>query len=359
MVGCVSRAGRTAVLVSAVVLAVVTTGVSAALTPPPSAPQVVFDSSTSTVGYKLAAPPDNATHTVSGSGLRSRRSLTKEVSNGHGRASAQTTQTTKTLHGPTPQGYSVRRILASGTLSGAAEIKELKPPNVTASSTADSQTSFTVDRQVAFALTTTRSAQAGDPADCSLATVTLKQAGTVVFRKTTATAGCTAVPEDTGTGSGNLVPGDYTLETHVSGEARALSTYNKAYVAPMNAKVTAALQLGKGKVCRNVLPRTGATIRGTAGNDVLCGGPGKDTIKGFGGNDLILGQGRGDVIYAGPGADVVKPGPGRDVVRAGGGNDTVRACDNTRDVLRGQRGSDRVFRDRGDRAFGFESKRRC
>ena len=327
-----------------------------------SPPQVVFGESSTTVSYRLSAPlgPDDPAEqdTAAGSGLQSRRTLSRELSNDHGRASATTTQSAKSLHGPTPSGYSLRKIVASGALSGIAEIKEVTGPPVTSTADADSETTFTVNRTSAFALSTTRSAQTDHPADCSKSSVTLSRAGTVVFRKTTATEGCSGVLEDIGANGGDLPPGDYTLETHAEGAAQAHGSEGTG-VRDLMAAAVATLQLGTGRVCRNVLPTTGATITGSSGNDVLCGGPGADTIKGYAGNDLILGMGSGDTIAGGGGADVIKPGGGRDSVGAGRGNDTVSACDGLKDTLGGGRGTDSVRRDGVDVLSSFETKTRC
>ena len=58
-------------------------------------------------------------------------------------------------------------------------------------------------------------------------------------------------------------------------------------------------------------------------------------------------------------ADRITGGAGADAVEAGPGDDIVRACDDTKDVLRGQRGVDKVFRDPVDVITGFERRSAC
>lgn len=52
------------------------------------------------------------------------------------------------------------------------------------------------------------------------------------------------------------------------------------------------------------------SISGTAGNDLILGGPGADTIDGLGGNDCILGGGGDDLLSGGEGTDICLGGPG-------------------------------------------------
>ena len=53
-------------------------------------------------------------------------------------------------------------------------------------------------------------------------------------------------------------------------------------------------------------------IDGTAGNDVICGGPNNDTIDGLGGNDVVLGGGGNDTLAGDSGRDTLNGGPGID-----------------------------------------------
>ncbi|MDQ3973646.1 MAG: hypothetical protein M3276_04815 [Actinomycetota bacterium] len=79
-------------------------------------------------------------------------------------------------------------------------------------------------------------------------------------------------------------------------------------------------------------------IRGTQGDDVICGSPGNDQIFGLNGND---------VVYAGAGDDEVVGGNGQDTVFAEHGNDTVSG-DNGEDILFGDQGDDRISGGRGE-----------
>jgi Ca2+-binding RTX toxin-like protein len=91
-----------------------------------------------------------------------------------------------------------------------------------------------------------------------------------------------------------------------------------------------------------------ATLRGTAGNDVLVGTPGDDVIYGFGGHDVIRGRGGNDVVLGGAGNDRIEGGlgddrlaggRGHDTLIGGAGNDGLRG-DAGRDVLSGNGGAD-------------------
>ena len=66
-----------------------------------------------------------------------------------------------------------------------------------------------------------------------------------------------------------------------------------------------------GMTLTNLVVGTG-TFNGTAGNDLILGGPGNDTINGKAGDDCILGGGGNDSINGGGGNDVCIGGPGND-----------------------------------------------
>jgi Ca2+-binding RTX toxin-like protein len=53
---------------------------------------------------------------------------------------------------------------------------------------------------------------------------------------------------------------------------------------------------------------------GTAGNDLLLGGPDADVIDGTGGDDCIVGGGGDDTLIGGDGQDVCVGGPGSDEI---------------------------------------------
>jgi Ca2+-binding RTX toxin-like protein len=65
-------------------------------------------------------------------------------------------------------------------------------------------------------------------------------------------------------------------------------------------------------------------LRGTRGDDRLCGLGGRDVLRGLGGNDRLVGGG------------------GRDRLLGGSGNDTLLARDRFRDVVKGGTGFDRA-----------------
>ncbi|TML10167.1 MAG: calcium-binding protein [Actinobacteria bacterium] len=63
--------------------------------------------------------------------------------------------------------------------------------------------------------------------------------------------------------------------------------------------------------------RTGCTITGTSGPDILLGTPGRDVICGLGGNDKIDGEGGNDLVIGGSGADQLSGGEANDVLYGG------------------------------------------
>jgi extracellular elastinolytic metalloproteinase len=100
-----------------------------------------------------------------------------------------------------------------------------------------------------------------------------------------------------------------------------------------------------------------ATRIGTEGRNTIRGTRGADVIVANGGNDRIL-AGRGkDVICGGAGNDTIAAGPGLDRIDAGSGNDRVNTRDGVRErTIRGGSGTDRLRKDRRDRATGFERR---
>lgn len=79
-----------------------------------------------------------------------------------------------------------------------------------------------------------------------------------------------------------------------------------------------------GATC-NGLPATivsnAATVNGTAGNDVIVGGPASQQINGLGGDDVICGGDGNDVVSGGDGNDWLDGQGGMDMVIGGAGND--------------------------------------
>src|SRR5205823_12334678 len=118
--------------------------------------------------------------------------------------------------------------------------------------------------------------------------------------------------------------------------------------------------------------RTGCTITGTSGPDILLGTPGRDVICGLGGNDKIDGEGgndlviggsgadqlsggeANDVLYGGPGNDKLQGDGGRDAVYGGAGRDTIWAWDGYADRINGGTGTDRAWKDMLDHVTQVE-----
>ena len=86
-------------------------------------------------------------------------------------------------------------------------------------------------------------------------------------------------------------------------------------------------------------PLTGELIVGTAGNDVIHGGPGDDTLIGGDGDDVILGGDGNDSVRGGDGDDELVGGNGDDVIEGGAGSDTLIGG-NGADSMDGGAGSD-------------------
>jgi uncharacterized repeat protein (TIGR01451 family) len=85
--------------------------------------------------------------------------------------------------------------------------------------------------------------------------------------------------------------------------------------------------------------RTGTTVTGTPGNDVLCGTAGNDMITGGGGHDLIFLFAGNDKATGGDGNDTILGGPGADELTGGNGNDRLFGNDGN-DSLTGGAGTD-------------------
>jgi hemolysin type calcium-binding protein len=105
-------------------------------------------------------------------------------------------------------------------------------------------------------------------------------------------------------------------------------------------------------------PNRPITRRGSAGRNVIVGGPRNDRLFGRGGSDLLRGRagndlldgGRGqDRIFGDRGADLLIGGPGRDRLVGGRGADRIRARDGQLDAINCGAGRDRVVADARDR----------
>lgn len=88
-------------------------------------------------------------------------------------------------------------------------------------------------------------------------------------------------------------------------------------------------------------PALGVVKIGTAGPNVLVGGPLADVLSGQGGNDTLRGKGGRDTLNGGPGADSLNGGLGNDALTGGPGNDTLDGGGGA-DTLRGNAGKDTI-----------------
>jgi hypothetical protein len=116
-----------------------------------------------------------------------------------------------------------------------------------------------------------------------------------------------------------------------------------------------------GRGCTIFGTTAGEVLKGTDGDDVICGGGGGDTIKAGAGDDVVYGDDGGDTIYGGPGDDVIYGGAGGDTIRAEAGDDRVFGDDggdtiyggDGSDFIRGGAGGDTIWGEAGaDELFG-------
>ncbi len=96
------------------------------------------------------------------------------------------------------------------------------------------------------------------------------------------------------------------------------------------------------------------TIDGLAGNDIVCGGDGRDTIDGGEGDDGLYGfsdlenADAGDTINGGAGDDFIDGGPGDDALAGGAGDDHLAGGEaDSDDVLDGGPGDDLLIGEGG------------
>jgi hypothetical protein len=115
---------------------------------------------------------------------------------------------------------------------------------------------------------------------------------------------------------------------------------------------------GRAQARPRATPTGPVTRRGSAGRNVILGGPYGDRLYGGRGNDVLRGRGGGDVLDGGRGRDAVfgdtgadrmTGGPGRDRLVGGRGADRIRARDGQVDLVNCGPGRDRVLADRRDR----------
>ncbi|MFC3912264.1 cadherin domain-containing protein, partial [Pseudaeromonas sharmana] len=67
--------------------------------------------------------------------------------------------------------------------------------------------------------------------------------------------------------------------------------------------------------------RTGESVTGTTGQDLITGSEGRDIIHGAAGNDVLQGGGAADQLYGDLGNDILVGGEGSDTLTGGGGKD--------------------------------------
>ena len=97
----------------------------------------------------------------------------------------------------------------------------------------------------------------------------------------------------------------------------------------------------------NVIESNAGFIRGTAGDDFICGGASRNVIRGLAGNDILYGQGGNDRLIGGTGDDVVYGGDGADDIIAYGGADELHGGSGD-DSFRGGFGPDTMYGGSGD-----------
>jgi len=117
------------------------------------------------------------------------------------------------------------------------------------------------------------------------------------------------------------------------------SVTNKANVTSTTADPNLANNTATATVRVPGCQRTGSTIAGGPGNDILCGTAGPDSITGGGGHDLIILFGGNDKATGGAGNDTIFGGAGADQLTGGDGNDRLFGNDGN-DRLTGGPGND-------------------
>ena len=96
----------------------------------------------------------------------------------------------------------------------------------------------------------------------------------------------------------------------------------------------------------------GETINGRGGNDLICAGRGNDKVSGGSGNDKIRGEAGNDKLSGDSGADLLLGSGGADDLRGGAGNDRAAGGDGT-DRIDGGAGDDEL----DDQKLGGGGKR--
>jgi hypothetical protein len=91
---------------------------------------------------------------------------------------------------------------------------------------------------------------------------------------------------------------------------------------------------------------TGHVLKGTSGDDVICGGSAGDNIVAGGGSDVIFAGAGNDIIRGNDGGDTIYGGAGNDYLRGDAGDDSLHGGDGN-DFLGGDAGSDTLNGDAG------------
>jgi len=97
----------------------------------------------------------------------------------------------------------------------------------------------------------------------------------------------------------------------------------------------------------NVIESNARYIRGTSGDDFICGGVSRNVIRGLAGDDILHGMGGNDRLIGGTGNDIVHGGAGSDDILAYGGADVLYGGAGN-DNFRGGYGPDTMFGGSGD-----------
>lgn len=220
---------------------------------------------------------------------------------------------------------------ARAAMSGSAPRSSDEDFVTVSSPTAGFSLGFDVATEVHYSLTASPTASNNDSDDCSSSEISLDGVANLVYRRAFSGGDCGSFDPNSGSTSGVLPPGEYTLsgeaEVSVAGEDASASgsagfTIGLTIIPPCDITGT---------------PADDPALTGTAGNDVICGLGGNDTIDGGGGNDTIAG---------GDGNDIVTGGPGLDEIYGGLGNDEISGGPNT-DLIYGEDGDDKISGDDG------------
>lgn len=97
----------------------------------------------------------------------------------------------------------------------------------------------------------------------------------------------------------------------------------------------------------NVIESNNTYIRGTSGDDFICGGTSRNIIRALGGNDILHGRGGNDRLIGGTGDDIIYGGFGNDEIIAFGGADELHGG-NGNDTFKGGFGADSMYGGAGD-----------